>query len=66
MTFACGKLSLPVSRSPSLNQKTDHLPSLAHPKVIFFCLNLDRGNIGVAVSDNMLGDLGMNTNDYNN
>ncbi|KAI9927815.1 hypothetical protein AWENTII_012536 [Aspergillus wentii] len=31
----------------------------------FFALQLDRGNIVQAMSDNMLGDLGMNTNNYN-
>lgn len=31
----------------------------------FFALQLDRGNITQAVSDNMITDLGMNTNDYN-
>ncbi|KAI3392000.1 hypothetical protein diail_6353 [Diaporthe ilicicola] len=33
--------------------------------LMFFCLQLDRGNITQALSDNMLEDLGMVTNQYN-
>ncbi|KAI5959777.1 uncharacterized protein KGF55_005009 [Candida pseudojiufengensis] len=33
--------------------------------LMFVALQIDRGNIQQAVTDNMLGDLGLNTNDYN-
>ncbi|KAK4032001.1 major facilitator superfamily domain-containing protein [Parachaetomium inaequale] len=33
--------------------------------IMFFALQVDRGNLQQALADNMLDDLGMNTNDYN-
>ena len=32
---------------------------------LFIALQLDRGNLSQAVADNLLDDMGMNTNDYN-
>ncbi|KAF2234956.1 putative pantothenate transporter [Viridothelium virens] len=34
--------------------------------IMFFALQVDRGNLSQAVSDNMLDQLGLNTNQYNN
>lgn len=34
--------------------------------VMFFALNIDRGNLSNAVADNLLDDLRISTNDYNN
>ncbi|RMD39620.1 hypothetical protein DV735_g5508, partial [Chaetothyriales sp. CBS 134920] len=34
--------------------------------VMFFGLNIDRGNLGNAAADNLLKDLHINTNDFNN
>ncbi|AGO13367.1 AaceriAFR229Cp [[Ashbya] aceris (nom. inval.)] len=33
--------------------------------ILFAALQIDRGNLGQAVADNMLDDINMNTNDYN-
>ncbi|OJD32214.1 major facilitator superfamily transporter [Diplodia corticola] len=34
--------------------------------VMFFALNIDRGNLSNAVADNLLDDISITTNDYNN
>ena len=34
--------------------------------VMFFALNIDRGNLGNATADNLLDDLNIDTNDFNN
>ncbi|KAF5856469.1 hypothetical protein ETB97_007300 [Aspergillus alliaceus] len=49
----------------SVRQKTDFKVFL-WILVVFFGLNIDRGNLGNASADNHLPDLGINTNDYNN
>ncbi|RAH70326.1 putative MFS transporter [Aspergillus aculeatinus CBS 121060] len=49
----------------AVRRKTD-LTILLWIFVMFFGLNLDRGNLSNASADNLLPDLGINTNDYNN
>ncbi|KFZ13552.1 hypothetical protein V502_06556 [Pseudogymnoascus sp. VKM F-4520 (FW-2644)] len=34
--------------------------------IMFFALNIDRGNLGLAIAGNLLDDLKLSTNDYNN
>ena len=48
----------------SLIRKLD-LRVCAYCCLMFFALQLDRGNISQALSDNMLDNMGLNTNDYN-
>ncbi|KAF3390932.1 putative transporter [Talaromyces pinophilus] len=49
----------------AVRRKTD-LTILVWILVMFFGLNLDRGNLGNAAADNLLKDLKITTNDYNN
>jgi hypothetical protein len=49
----------------AVRRKTD-LTILLWILVMFFGLNLDRGNLGNAAADNLLIDLKITTNDYNN
>ncbi|KAH8897466.1 MFS general substrate transporter [Thozetella sp. PMI_491] len=49
----------------SVLRKTD-LKILVWILIMFFGLNIDRGNLSNAVADNLLNDLAINTNDYNN
>lgn len=48
-----------------VRRKTDWL-ILLWILVMFFGLNLDRGNLANAAAGNLLGDLNLSTNDYNN
>jgi hypothetical protein len=49
----------------SVRRKTDR-KILVWILVMFFGLNLDRGNLGNAAAGNLLDDLNITTNDYNN
>ncbi|KAJ5509741.1 hypothetical protein N7527_011884 [Penicillium freii] len=49
----------------SVRRKTDW-KILLWILIMFFGLNLDRGNLGSAAADNLLDDLKITTNDYNN
>jgi hypothetical protein len=53
-------------REEQVVRRKIYLKIFAWVLVMFFALNLDRGNLSNAVSDNLLDDLGINTNDYNN
>lgn len=48
----------------SLVRKID-LKIMIWAAIMFFALDLDRGNLSQANTDNFLEDLGMTTNDYN-
>ncbi|KKY20691.1 putative mfs [Phaeomoniella chlamydospora] len=49
----------------SLCRKVD-LKILVWILVMFFALNIDRGNLSLAVAGNLLDDIKLSTNDYNN
>ena len=51
---------IPLAKSPQIDKRICTWVCL-----MFFALQLDRGNISQALSDNMLDDLSMDTNDYN-
>jgi hypothetical protein len=46
-------------------RKTD-LRLLSWLCVLMFCLQLDRGNVSNALADDLLKDLGLTSDDYNN
>ncbi|KAJ5259621.1 MFS general substrate transporter [Penicillium angulare] len=54
-----------VREESAVRRKTDWT-ILLWILVMFFGLNLDRGNLGNAAADNLLDDLNLTTNDYNN
>ncbi|KAJ5088904.1 MFS general substrate transporter [Penicillium angulare] len=54
-----------VREESAVRRKTDWT-ILLWILVMFFGLNLDRGNLGNAAADNLLDDLSLTTNDYNN
>ena len=66
-TRSCGRLLIPhhhLPDTPLINQQIDKW-ICSWVCLMFFALQLDRGNITQALADNMLDDLGLNTNDYN-
>ncbi|EFX05825.1 major facilitator superfamily transporter [Grosmannia clavigera kw1407] len=53
-----------VREERRVRRKTDWLV-LSWILIMFFALNLDRGNLSNAVADNLLDDIGATTDDYN-